>query len=239
MPLPHLHIMHPSASSLHCVEQWIAELEQALRSDPGWDGCVFHRHTYNSQAAFDVPTVLDLVRRSPGPVIMLQRVQHRLFQRLHGALRRCSSVYLLNALCVEDLWQSCEAARIAYDAGEPLIPHRELVAYLVLRKLERLGKWGGKAKNKDFLWAADLANGGFPKDCVNARDVNDVACQLLRVGLLDSKTSNGKRKYALGEKSTVKRIFDTRSLESVGELHKFFANSRCLVSVRLMDYNVG
>lgn len=239
MPLPHLHIMHPLAGSLPSIEQWIAELQQTLRGDPGWDGCEFHRHTYNNQAAFDVPTVLDLINRSPGPVVMLQSVQYRLFLRLRDKLERRASVYLFGASCVEDIWQSCEAARTAYEAGEPLIQHRELVAYLILRKLEKLEKWGGKAKNKDFLWAADLPKGGFPKDYVNVRDVNDVAAQLLRVGILDSKISDGKKKYALGEKSIVQKILDARSFESVSELRKFFSGSQRLVSIRLMDYNSG
>ncbi len=236
MPVPHLHILHPPETRLPGVASWLAELEELLRDEPTWDDCVFHRIVYDEQASFDVPTAVDLVRRSPGPVILLQKVQTSVRERFEAMLGREAMVYVINGGCAEDVWSACEAARKEYEGGEPSIPIREAIAFLILRKLERQGKWGG-TNNKNFLWSRNLPKGGFPKDIVEPCMILDAAEALVRAGVLQVKTSQGQRKYALGDKSVVQPILDTRSFASQPSLAKFFGRAAQRVSIRTLDHN--
>ena len=93
--------------------------------------------------------------------------------------------------------------------------------------------------NKSFLWSDDLPKGGFPKDLVEPRRVLEMANELERVGLLQSKTSCGCRKFGLGDPSVVKPILVAKSFESIPALKKIFERDKLRVTVRLLDYNDG
>ncbi len=206
------------------------------KADVNWDKCKTRLAQYDENAAFDVPTQFDLVRRAPGPVIFIQNVQAKLRARLEAMLRRKAIVYVIALRTADELWAVCETARQAYDDGEPRIPQRELIAYLIVRKLERQDKWGGTSLNKAFLWSENLPKGGFPKDIGN-REIFDVAAELDRYGIVTSKVSNGHKKFALGPKRVVQPILDTKSFASVPAIHPFFQRGACLVTARLLDYN--
>jgi len=92
MPLPHLHILHPLESRLPGIGQWLAEVAAILREDPSWDRCVIRTATYDAQAGFNVPTQADLIRRSPGAVILIQPVQASLRKKLEVQIARASCV---------------------------------------------------------------------------------------------------------------------------------------------------
>lgn len=237
MPMPHLHILHPPECRFPGITQWIAEVEQILRRDEKWEGCVFRRAVYDEQARFNVPTQVDLVRRSPGPVILVQKVQGATREQFERILQRRVSTYCITPTCAEDIWQACETARQAYEDGEPRVPLREVIAFLILRKLERQGKWGGESLNKSFLWSENLPKGGFPKDLVCPSEVLDVAEQLARLGILNVKKSQGQRKYALGPKSVVQPILDAKSFEIQPCIRKFFERNPKRVMASLLDYN--
>lgn len=236
MPLPHLHILHPPEHRLPGVTSWLSELQELLYDEAAWDGCVFHQIEYDNQAAFDVPTAFDIITRNPGPAVLLQKVQARVRERLEEMLRRNVKVYVVNAGCTEDVWTICETARQEYEDGEPTVPLREAIAFLIMRKLKGQGKWGG-TNNKNFLWSKDLPKGGFPKDIIEPRDVINVAEALVRADVLQVKTSQGQRKYALGNKRIVQPIFDARSFASQPTLCRFFERIPKRVSIRTLDYN--
>ncbi len=99
--------------------------------------------------------------------------------------------------------------------------------------------WGGTSLNKNFLKASDLPKGGFPKEVVSDRDVQNVADTLYNAGLLSGKKSQGRMKYALGEKATVQTILDNKHFENVPQLRKYFERSPKQVSARLLSYNEG
>jgi hypothetical protein len=237
MPIPHLHILHPQEQRRPGITSWIAQAQDMLRSDAAWDGCRFRRVEYDDQASFDVPTQSDLVLRNLGPVILIQKVQQRARERFERLVQRRASVYCITPTCPEDLWQAFEDARTAYEDGEPRIPLRELIAYLILRKLEKLDRWGGTATNKAFLWSENLPKGGFPKDLVEPRVVLDVARELERHNVLQTKTSCGQRKFALGAKNIVQPILDSKSFESIPALRSFFERGPVRVRASLLDYN--
>lgn len=236
MPLPHLHILHPPEHRLPGVTNWLGELQQLLRDEAAWDGCEFHQIKYDDQAAFNVPTAFEIITRNPGPVVLLQKVQARVRERLEEMLQRKVKVYVVNAGCTEDVWEICDTARQEYEAGEPTVPLREVIAFLIIRKLEGQDKWGGM-NNKNFLWSRDLPKGGFPKDIVEPREVIHVAEALVRADVLQLKTSQGQRKYALGNKRIVQPILDTKSFISQPTLRRFFERKPKRVSIRTLDYN--
>src|SRR4051812_34943692 len=122
MPVPHLHILHPAETHLPGIVIWMAEVDQMLRGDASWDITQRHSVQYDQQASFDVPTVIDRIRRAVGPAILVQKVQARIRERFESMLPRQVQVYHVPVSCAEDLWQACETARTAYEDGEPRIP---------------------------------------------------------------------------------------------------------------------
>ncbi|HEV2970233.1 MAG TPA: hypothetical protein VGY55_09600 [Pirellulales bacterium] len=237
MSLPHLHIFHPSESVAGYLVPWLAEVEALMLSDTNWDACVRTRTQYNQQAGFDIGAEVGRVRRSPGPVVFIQKVRSDLLNTFRLRVQREISVYSINATCALDIWRTCEQARAAYEDGEPRIALRELIAYLIVVKLAKMDKWGGTSLNKSFLWASDLPNGGFPKGLCSNRDILQVADALLGAGVLTRKKSQHQTKYALGDKKTVQKILDSKTFGDNPILQNYFGRDHTLVSARLLGYN--
>ena len=112
-----------------------------------------------------------------------------------------------------------------------------MIAYLIIRKLERLGKWGGTALNKEFLGVDDLPNGGFPKECSNTREILEIADKLSSMDILSRKLGDRQWKYALGPKEIVQPILDSRAFEGMPKLQNYFNRGQVFVSARYLDYN--
>lgn len=72
---------------------------------------------------------------------------------------------------------------------------------------------GGEAKNKAFLWADDLPNGGFPAEFTNRREILDFVHTSVSVEILTTKKSQGEVKYSSGSKSDVQPILDNRFVD--------------------------
>lgn len=236
MPLPWLYILHPQERYLPGITKWLTEVDARVKADPSWDGCVIKPLEYDDQAGFYVPTVVGLVKRRPGPVILIQKVRRSLRERLEAILRRSARVLCVPVSNTDDLWMVFQEARQSYEDGEPRISRREVVAYLIVRKLAALHKWGGKSSNKAFLWSEDLPKGSFPKDIATDREIIDIANMLAREGVLVTKQSQGKPKYGLADKSVVQPILDTRSFASCRRLKKFFEKDPIRVSSRRLDF---
>ncbi|MEQ1814503.1 MAG: hypothetical protein ABL860_08660 [Candidatus Nitrotoga sp.] len=219
------------------MTEWIATVHLLLRGDASWSSCQFHTHVFDDQGNFDVPTWHDVVNRNLGPVIVIQKVQMRTFDRFKTMIQRRASVFPINPISDTDIWHACEAARLAYDHGEPYIALRELTAYLIVRKLDRMGKSGGTALNKNFLWKDDIPKGGFPKPPCDDRTIFDVVDALFNVGVVVRKESMGEWKYALGDRSVIDQILQAKSFEHVPKLKKFFERSKTPVSAKLLDFN--
>jgi hypothetical protein len=178
--------------------------------------------------------VSDRVKRDPGPVILIQKVQHSTRNRLEQIVGQVSQVISSDVWDTDSLWSVLEAARVGYEEGHPLISVRELLAYRIVRKLAAQDKWGGEAKNKAFLWEEDLPNGGFPAEFTNRREILDVAHMLVSVEILTTKKSQGEVKYALGSKSVVQPILDNRSFSTCPGLRKYFEKDARRVSSRAL-----
>jgi hypothetical protein len=216
---------------------WIAEVEEVLRAEPQWDRCQFHRICCDEQGGFNFGTVLDQILRCQGPLIVIQKVQAPLLQKLRSALNRRVCVYSVTPSCSADLLKTCEEAFEAHGNGEPLVSSRELFAVLIVAKLARLGKWGGTALNKSFLWVGDIPNGGFPNEISDRREIAQVADAMFNDGILVGKKSEGKMKYALGDKATIEQILEDKSFENVEHgLQGFFDRSPRHLPARHLRY---
>lgn len=239
MPAPHLHIIHPREDRLPGIGAWLASLITRMKSSADWDGCQVHPYTLDQQATINLPTVADQIERSLGPVLLIQKFQHKLGDQLTNRIGHRAVVQAVVVYDPDTLWNACEAVRKAYEAGEPLTSVRHVIAFLIVRKLERGKYWGGGSLNKSFLWADDLPKGGFPKDLATDREIIDVAAALVREGILTCKKSQGKSKYALGGKAVIEQIIASREFPSSKSLTKFFGRSPRLSSASLMDFNDG
>lgn len=234
MPLPRLYILHPPEARLPGITAWLAEVQTRACGRVEWDGCEFVRDEYDLQASFSTASVSDKVKRRPGPVVLIQKVQHSARNRLEELVGRVAQVISAHVWDADSLWDLLEAARGGFEEGHPLISVRELLAYRIVRKLAAQDKWGGEAKNKAFLWEEDLPNGGFPAEFTNRREILDVAHMLASVGVLTTKKSQGEVKYALGEKSVVQPILDNRSFTRIPQLRKYFEKDARRVSSRVL-----
>jgi len=238
MALPQLHLYHPCFEAAPHLLKWLSEVESALHGDPTWDGCVLRRVPFDAQARFNVPTEKDIVLKSKCPAIFIQKVQASLLANFRGFVQRKAVVYSISPTCPNDILEACETARLEYEEGHPRIPIRELIAFLIIRKLERQDMWGGESVYKNFLWAELLPKGGFPKDVVSKRDVFEVADVLVNAKILQIKTSEGRPKYALGHRPTVLAILKDKAFENMPKsVRNYFDRSRKHVPARLLDYN--
>lgn len=235
MPVPRVYILHPREDRLPGILGWLAEAEGCALKQPEWDGCRFVRIEYDAKASFDVPTISDRIRREPGPVILIQKVQHKTRSRLEAIVGRVADVTCAAIADGTEAWGLIEAARQGYEDGQPHIPLLEMLAYKIVRKLATMDMWGGLSKNKDFLWEEDLPSGGFPSQWADRRQILDVADVLRREGVLNVKTSQGQSKYALGDKKMVQAILDTKAFKGVPSLRAFFERNPIRVSVRYLE----
>lgn len=100
---------------------WLAEAQSRVGGRAEWDGCLFVRDEYDLQASFNVATVSDRVKRDPGPVILIQKVQHSTRNRLEQIVGQVSQVISSDVWDTDSLWSVLEAARVGYEEGHPLI----------------------------------------------------------------------------------------------------------------------
>ncbi len=132
----------------------------------------------------------------------------------------------------DGLFSALDQACNLFHAGEPTLPRRHVVALLVLAKLVKEQKWGGK--NKNYMWASDLAKGRGVDEIYDG-DAQDVAAELERFGLLQKKRSQGRQKFA-GNPRSLKAIASAlEELAFEGDLQAIFDRDDRLVSARELD----
>lgn len=231
MPVSHVHVVHAPEHI-----PWLAQVELTLQEAEEWTGTSIHRIELDSQKGFVVATAVNCVRRAPGPVLFVGKVQARLRIRFEEILGREYAIYDLQPTAADHISDALWEAFRAADRGEPLMSQREAIAFLIIAKLRRQNKWGGSAKFKDFLWIDLLPKGGFPKE-LSKRDIRQVADKLCSVGVLKHKESEGQLKIALGDKATIEHIIEQRQLIHLEPLEKFFRRDKKLVPISMLNYN--
>lgn len=241
MPLPRIYIYHPleTLCGYEYVVPWLAELSQLMQADAKWDGCEVIPIRLDAQRGFNVANEVRRIKNNPGPAVFIHKVQRRLYHSLSEKLQRDVNVYSAEtATCASDVFHKCEEALEEFEGGEPRIAKRELVAYLVIAKLARGEYWAGGAKYKAYLKADDLPNGGFPKH-VSKGEVFDAADVLFNAGLLRKKSSGGRPKYGLAEKTVLQPILDNKSFDGNRKMEKWFQRGKETVPARDLNNNYG
>jgi hypothetical protein len=209
-----VYLFHPTTVYLPGITDWVREIESRLRGESSWDKWDLLPFPYNTRNSFDIQPLFVRVLNKPGPVVLLKKVhankespRAKAVNDLRVKLWAHSIVILREVGNSTDLWKSVEEARRLHEAGEPLLPRKFVVAVLIVRKLRKQNKWGGK--DKGYLWHYDLARGRGVDDRF-ADIVHEVANDLCLQEILINKTSQGERKYALNpdRKAEVHAIAD-------------------------------
>lgn len=218
MPPPYLYFYHPPIDEgYEHLREWFAIVETQMAENADWDSCKVIPVCLNSQLGFDIANEVRRIKSQKGPVIFIHKCQRQLFERLKQKLQREVCFYWLEtpkgAGCVMD---SCQEALDEFNGGEPRIYKRELVAYLVLAKLERGDYRAGKAKNKGFLKIDDIPKGGFPS-YVSKSDVLNAVDALFNAGFLRRKTGDGNWKYGLADMKIVQPVLNEKTLANAGK----------------------
>ena len=170
--------------------------------------------------------------KETGPVILVQPVSTTSRVELEKAIRSRAVVYQRQIGGPEDLLAIFEEAKRDYNAGEPRLPRKLVVAVLIVRKLEKLQMWGGK--DKGFLRGDDLPKGrGIPDQLADA--VHEVANHLKNADVLQTKKSQRHTKYALNDQNrpAIYRILERRSFED--DLMQILERDPTTVPARLLD----
>ena len=236
MPPPKIFLYHPPFERMPHLPGWFADVETLMRDEAYFDSCEVERIPLNDQLGFDLSNETRRIMENPMPAIFVGKVQKQLFSFLIARTQRKAMLYtLISPTDSADVLSAVEEACKEFDGGEPKIFKRELVAYLVVAKLDRGKFWAGTAKNKEFLWADDIPNGGFPRE-VTKGEVKDAVDILHRCGVLEKKA--GKPKYGLGEKGLVQQILDSKSFASVDDrITNWLQRKPARVSAKLLERN--
>jgi hypothetical protein len=240
MPLPRIYIYHPPEGiGYQYLLTWFAEVEQMMRADAKWDRCDVKTVCLTDQLGFNIATEVRRVKARPGPVVFVNKVQRKLYDSFSGKLSRVARVYSIEKPTqASDIFARCQDALSDFEGGEPRISKRELIAFLIVAKLARGDYWAGDARNKAFLKASDLPNGGFPK-YVSKGEVLNAVNALCNSGVVGHKLGGGEKKYGLSTKSTVEEILDSKSFPGNRKLEKWFQRGNETVPARDLNGNYG
>ncbi len=197
MPPNTVYLLHPTPQFIPDIGDWIAEVEDLVRAEPGWNGWSIHAIAYNKNNGFEVQPLFVRVLQKPGPVLLLESVQNKALAALREKLGTLVVVIVRSVGDAIELWEALEEAKRRHSAGEPLLARKMVVAVLIVRKLRHLNRWAGN--DKGYLWQYDVAKGrGIP---ANLADITqEVVNDLLLHHILVYKTSQGLKKYALNPK---------------------------------------
>lgn len=188
---------------------------------------------YDNSCQLRIADICSQVIANPGPVVLVNPVQQAVVVTLRDRLAGHAVVLVCDVTCTDDLVAKLTEAQELHESGEPQIPRRRVVAFLLLRKLEREVMWAGK--NKGYMWASDIPKGRGLNEKFSD-DVPAVISLLLQDGLLIFKTSQGKRKYALNpeRREEIYEILRERRFPQ-SSCTRIFERDERLESVRHLD----
>jgi len=205
MPSCRIYLLHPPEQNHPGMAMWVDDVRGLLQNEESWHDWELLATPYDEQNNFPALPLFGRVLNKPGPVVLIQPVQRKPLEILRNRLHTRSIVLVSTVSDSTDLWQELEQARRRFESGEPYLPRKYIVAVLLVRKLRKGNYWAGK--DKGYLWGGDLAK-GRGVDERYADVIHEVANDLLQHQILITKTSQGKKKYALnpGRKPEVHAI---------------------------------
>ncbi len=172
-----------------------AVLVELCRSHPEWyDGWQLRLKKYESDSSLNAMDFCSMVLQSPGPIVMLQRVQTRTVEEVRRRLGSRLPIVVESVAAIGELQAVICTAIEHYERGEPLLAVDVVVALLMIRKLDREHMWTGNSKG--YMWVSDISK-GRGLDLKYESRVSNVLNILYMHELVVYKTSNSKKKYAL------------------------------------------
>lgn len=225
-------LCHPNARLNPMMPVWIDEVCEVIVSDSTWADWDLTSWEYDMSSAVSINDVASTISSDVGPCVLLRNVQERVIVELRERLYGRSVVVVGVANDSTDILGLLDEARAMHLDGEPRLPRKLVIGLLLLGKLNRHQMWGGR--NKGYMWASDLGKGRGVDEQFSDQ-LPAVINDLYTHGLLISKPSNGKNKYALnpGQRREIYEIL--RSWRFPGSLHTILLRDERLESARRLD----
>ncbi len=172
-----------------------AVLVEVCRTHPEWyGGWLLRPRKYEPDSSLNARDFCSMVLQSPGPVVLLERVQARTIEDVRRRLGNRLPIVVGSITTLEELQAVINAAIQHYERGEPLLALDVVVALLMIRKFDQEHMWTGNSKG--YMWAGDIPK-GRGLDLKYESRVSNVLNILYMRGLVVFKISNSKKKYAL------------------------------------------
>lgn len=231
--MPALHVICPLEKYFPNLENWINEAWAKLNCEgvlQDWSVRILRADQNSTFRPLDMYSV---IKETAGPVLILGGISQAAISVLNTKLFFvCVSHHVSAPQHVDQISDAIRELLRRHDDGEPHIPIRFAAAIQILRKLQKHKYWGGEAMNKAFIWADDLPKGRGVTAATSGTTML-VAAELASRGLLKSKRSNGKLKFALNRDAlpTMNSLFDCDWERVNNALQKWLFNDSSTVPV--------
>lgn len=196
----------------------------------------------DSRCSFNPLDVYSIVARSIGPILFVGGLQsgpiHFLEEKLGDRVvtRQCNA-----PTSSTDVYETILELLRRHEFGEPEVPCRYAVALMLLRKLDRMHYWGGKAKNFMSVHILAKGNGLDESYATTAHEVAEyLSSDKRRLRLLAKKTGDGYPKYGCNpeQREAVYEFLRNRKVDDE-EIMRWLKRDPCKVSARDLDLIVA
>ncbi|MEQ8482976.1 MAG: hypothetical protein RIB46_01300 [Pseudomonadales bacterium] len=216
-----------------CVDGALASV--ACR--PEWAEWSHNVRCYDNSNGLIVNDLVSAVLQRTGPVLLINPVQTPVIGLLRQKVGHLVVLQVADAYDQPSLIDALCQTKSMHDSGEPQLPRKLVGAILLVYKLAKERMWGG-TRQKNFMWADRLPKGrGFDEryaDLLPAL-IND----LMSEKILQSKVSNGKKKYALTPDHMDRIIRALTEHDFGGRLQEILGKDTNTVSCRELDDVTG
>ncbi|MDN5780612.1 MAG: hypothetical protein L0H23_01090 [Luteimonas sp.] len=206
-----------------------------LCAAPTWDIASWEVHVthYASDTSVNVGDFSSRVLSAPGPVLLLQPIQRNSRIEIHTRVGGSLPVLVEEAYELAHLSQFINGAITAFNDGVPQVPLDRAAALMLMHKLDKNHMWAGNAKG--YMWAADLSKGrGYDEQYADRLPL--VLSILSREGLLVSKPSQGKKKWALNRARRADIYEIMRTQRFPDNAQRSLGANATLISARALDH---
>lgn len=229
------YICHPPKSRHPVAGDWVSEAIESMvnsvagEGQPKWQYRVLES---SEECTFNPRDFASQILENRGPILFINPVKAGALAQLRTRIGNDCVVEAHDMTCEADVIAGIELLQEMHNDGEPRLPHKLVVALLILAKLWKQDCWGGN--NKSYMWARDIPKGrGVPIEY--KADVSGLLNLMYLHGLLQSKPSNDGTKFALinSDRPIVAEILKTRQFPQ--SLQPILEKSRVTLSARVLD----
>jgi hypothetical protein len=227
--MPVAYVGHPASQY---AGDAAALVELCLQEPGAHGGWTIRASAYERNSSLNAREFCSIVRQTPGPVLLIRPVQNKTVELVREKLGSFVPILVCDAHTVEDLRALIADVCRRHESGEPHEAIDVVVSLLLMRKLDQEHMWTGNAKG--YMWAGDIPKGRGLDDKYSGR-VPHVLNALLQQGIVVSKTSNSKQKYALNPDKRELIYGYLRKRRLPDDLHRKLSRSNEIESVRTLD----